>query len=57
MQLPYRIRPPCAKCPYKLGQVYTLTNPCPNCKSNGYRAFEQFKKSKLKGETTNGSKC
>lgn len=35
---------PCAKCPYKLGLVQTLTNPCPQCKKNGYQMFERFQK-------------
>ena len=30
-----RLKPPCPKCPYTLGQVKTLTNPCPQCKLNG----------------------
>ena len=42
---------PCAKCPYTLGQVKTLVNPCPQCKANGYRMFEQFTKRQLGGTT------
>lgn len=38
----HQINPPCAKCPYELGQVQTLTNPCPQCKENGYRMYERF---------------
>ncbi len=34
--------PPCSKCPYKLGTVQTLVNPCPTCKLNNYQMFEQF---------------
>ena len=37
-------RKPCPKCPYKLGIVKTLTNPCPQCELNGYKLFEQFQK-------------
>lgn len=44
MKLIYRVKPPCSKCPYKLGQIRTVTNPCPQCKSNGYKAFERFQK-------------
>lgn len=33
---------PCAKCPYKLGLVHTVVNPCPQCKENGYQTFEKF---------------
>lgn len=38
----HQIIPPCSKCPYTLGQVHTLTNPCPQCKLNGYNMYEQF---------------
>lgn len=34
---------PCSKCPYTLGQIRTVTNPCPQCKANGYQSFERFK--------------
>lgn len=34
----------CAKCPYKLGLVHTVVNPCPQCKENGYQTFERFQK-------------
>lgn len=36
------LNPPCAKCPYKLGLVHTVVNPCPQCKGNGYQTFERF---------------
>lgn len=39
-----KIKPPCPKCPYKLGLVHTLVNPCPQCKANGYRMFEEFQR-------------
>lgn len=42
--LAHKIKPPCPKCPYKLGLVHTLVNPCPQCKANGYRMFEQFQR-------------
>ncbi len=35
---------PCNICPYKLGLIKTLVNPCPNCKMNGYSAYKQFEK-------------
>ena len=41
--LPHRIIPPCAKCPYKLGLVHTVVNPCPQCKVNGYQMYERFR--------------
>lgn len=37
-------RKPCRKCPYKLGFVETLTNPCPQCKQNDYSSYEWFLK-------------
>lgn len=33
---------PCTKCPYKLGIVKTLVNPCHQCKLNNYNAYKQF---------------
>jgi len=33
---------PCDKCPYKLGAVETLVDPCPDCKQNGYKFYERF---------------
>ena len=35
---------PCEKCPYKLGVIKTLVNPCPQCQLNNYRVYEEFKK-------------
>ena len=43
-QIKSRKKPPCPKCPYKLGIVKTLINPCPQCKLNGFQSFEQFQK-------------
>jgi len=40
----YRIIPPCKKCPYKMGLVKFILDPCPYCKANGYRYFELFQK-------------
>lgn len=39
-----QIKPPCGKCPYKLGLVYTVVNPCPQCKLNDYKSYELFRK-------------
>ena len=36
------IHPPCDKCPYKLGTIQTLVNPCPHCKSNNYSSYNRF---------------
>ena len=40
----YKIHSPCSKCPYKLGVIKTLVNPCLQCKLNKYEAFERFQK-------------
>ena len=40
----HHMNPPCAKCPYKLGLVHAVVNPCPQCKENGYQTFERFQK-------------
>jgi len=40
--LTHQMKPPCTKCPYKLGLVQTLTNPCPQCSENGYQTFKRF---------------
>lgn len=49
----YQIKPPCKKCPYKLGQVRTLRNPCPRCKADSYSAYERFK-SHVRGGNKHG---
>jgi hypothetical protein len=33
---------PCSKCPYKLGQIHTVMNPCPNCEMNNYSTYEVY---------------
>ena len=48
----HQLKPPCSKCPYKLGLVQTLINPCPQCKANGYQTFERFQKYALVGDLT-----
>lgn len=40
---------PCGKCPYKLGIIETPVNPCPECRLNGYKTYEWFRK-QLAGE-------
>lgn len=37
------IIPPCPQCPYKLGLIQTLKNPCPQCKLEGYKSYDIFK--------------
>jgi len=39
----YLLKPPCPKCPYTLGLVVCITNPCPQCKTNSYKTFHIFK--------------
>lgn len=38
----YRLKLPCAKCPYRLGLAQAIASPCPWCKLSGYEAFEMF---------------
>lgn len=40
----HRSKPPCPQCPYRLGMVETLKNPCPACKQNGLEMFEVFQR-------------
>ncbi len=47
--LTHQMKPPCAKCPYKLRLVQTLTNPCPQCRENSYQMFERFQKQLSRG--------
>lgn len=35
---------PCNKCPYKLGLVHSVVNPCPQCKLENYQAYDFFQK-------------
>lgn len=42
---------PCGKCPYQLGSVETLTNPCPQCKRNNYDSYERFLNLPLQGKS------
>jgi hypothetical protein len=42
MKLIHRIKPPCQKCPYRLGQIQTYANPCVECKAGGFKIYEQF---------------
>lgn len=39
-----QVKPPCSRCPYRLGLVQTVVNPCPQCKENRYQTFERFQK-------------
>ena len=42
MRLLNKFIPPCPECPYTLGLVRTLANPCPDCRENGYATYERF---------------
>ena len=37
-----KIFPPCEKCPYKLGLIQTLVDPCPKCKLSNYANYDRF---------------
>lgn len=39
-----RPKPPCVKCPYKLGVVSVTIYPCPQCERNGYDFYERLLK-------------
>ena len=34
------LRPPCARCPYRLGLVVFVQSPCPACRMDGYRTYD-----------------
>jgi hypothetical protein len=38
-KLIHKIIPPCYKCPYKLGLVKFVSDPCYHCKMNGYSTY------------------
>lgn len=38
------IKKPCHKCPYALGLVHTVINPCLQCRLNGYQPYQWFQK-------------
>jgi len=33
------VKPPCYKCPYMLGQIVFVTDPCCQCKTNNYDTY------------------
>jgi len=53
-KLIYLIKPPCPKCPYTLGYVHFIINPCPGCKENDYKTFEYIKNSDTNNITLKG---
>ncbi len=38
------MKKPCRKCPYALGLIHTVKNPCPQCRINGYQSYRWFQK-------------
>lgn len=34
----------CHKCPYTLGLIQTIKNPCLQCMENGYQSYQWFQK-------------
>lgn len=53
----HQTNPPCAKCPYELGQVQTLTNPCPQCEENGYQMYKRFQKEMYSNDRRPRQEC
>lgn len=52
-QMMYKIKPPCTKCPYKLGTLQAMydPSPCPLCMLDGYKMFEVFQRQvQVKGD-------
>jgi predicted Zn-ribbon and HTH transcriptional regulator len=47
-QLVNLIKPPCKKCPYKLGEVHFPVSPCPGCKLNNYQMYQILAEGKYK---------
>ena len=48
MKLIYLIKPPCQKCPYTLGLVKFVENPCSLCKMHGYNMYDILANGKYK---------
>lgn len=42
MKLINLIKPLCPQCPYTLGQVEFIDNPCSNCKANNYKMYHML---------------
>ena len=42
-----RVCPPCARCPYRLGLVVFVQNPCPSCMTNGYHIYDVLTRGSL----------
>lgn len=49
-------KPPCDRCPYRLGLVHTLANPCPQCRENHYGTFDWFRREWLRECPVNENK-
>lgn len=50
----HQINQPCAMCPYRLGLVHTVVNPCPQCEENGYQMYEHFQGKNTQGRNRRG---
>ena len=48
-KLKHSIAPPCAECPYTLGQVRFVDNPCFDCKLDNYKMYHILKEGKYGG--------
>jgi len=44
LKLIYMLNPPCSKCPYTLGLIHAIKNPCPQCRDSGYALYKRFSK-------------
>ena len=53
-KLIYWIKPPCAKCPYTLGKVKFIYNPCHTCKMDNYKMYQMLIEGKYKHPQENG---
>ena len=47
-----KIIPPCHKCPYKLGHVKFVIDPCPRCKVDNYSMYYQLTQRRFKPPDT-----
>ncbi len=41
----------CRKCPYKLGTIKTIVNPCPQCRESGYQFVKQLTQGNIRCST------
>jgi len=48
------IKSKCEKCPYALGQVQFVQNPCPHCKANRYETYHRLIEARKNGPSSGG---